>query len=116
MVLRDPVRFDEIIDKIAQRARMPNAAARTSSQFVDQEVVTTARTSSPTTPGKRKLSEREVEVTRDAAAGLSVKESALSLFLSSDTVKTHRAHILDVLDAKNMTHAAVICLRSGIIT
>lgn len=50
-----------------------------------------------------------------AADGLSIRETAEKLFLVEQTVKYHRGMIIDILEAKNMTHAVAIALRKEII-
>jgi DNA-binding CsgD family transcriptional regulator len=56
------------------------------------------------------LSEREVEVLRLAAVGLSNKQIGARLFLSEETIKSHVRHILDKLKAKNRAHAVTLWL------
>jgi hypothetical protein len=48
-----------------------------------------------------KLSEREIDVLRHIKDGLSSKEIAVKLFLSSRTVEVHRSNILKKLNLKN---------------
>ena len=51
------------------------------------------------------LSERELEVLHELAAGHSNKEIAARLHVSPNTVKTHVARVLDKLDARRRTEA-----------
>lgn len=53
------------------------------------------------TPDISKLSEREVEVLKHIKDGLSSKEIAETLFLSTRTVEVHRSNILKKLNLKN---------------
>jgi two-component system invasion response regulator UvrY len=53
------------------------------------------------TPDISKLSEREVDVLKYIKEGLSSKEIAEKLFLSSRTVEVHRSNILKKLNLKN---------------
>lgn len=53
------------------------------------------------TPDISKLSEREVEVLKYIKDGLSSKEIAEKLFLSTRTVEVHRSNILKKLNLKN---------------
>ncbi len=53
------------------------------------------------TPDISKLSEREVDVLKHIKDGLSSKEIAEKLFLSSRTVEVHRSNILKKLNLKN---------------
>lgn len=58
-----------------------------------------------------KLSPRELEVVVLAAGGLSAAQTGRRLFLSEETIKAHRKHVLAKLQARNMTHAvAIVCL------
>lgn len=51
------------------------------------------------------LSEREMDVVRLLAKGMSNQQIAGALFLSPNTVKTHLKNIMDHLDANNRTQA-----------
>ena len=61
------------------------------------------------------LSEREIEVLRQVAAGNANKIVADRLSISEETVKTHMRSILSKLDARDRTHAVTIALKRGII-
>lgn len=61
------------------------------------------------------LTQRELEVLRRVAAGLSNKLIAAELEISEGTVKTHMKSILPKLDATDRTHAVMIALRRGIL-
>src|SRR5262244_559013 len=61
------------------------------------------------------LTEREIEVLRQVAAGNSNKKIADRLFISEETVKAHLRNILSKLDANDRTHAVTIALKRGII-
>ena len=60
------------------------------------------------------LTEREVEVLRLVAAGLSNAEIADRLFLSPNTVKVHVARILAKIEVNNRAGATEFALRNGI--
>ncbi len=60
------------------------------------------------------LTEREVEVLRLIARGLSNQEIASSLHVSERTVTTHISNILDKLHLANRTQATLYALRKGI--
>ncbi len=66
--------------------------------------------------GQPKLSEREVEVLRSAAAGNGNKQIGVHLGIAEDTVKAHIRTILAKLDAHDRTHAVAIAAKRGIIT
>jgi DNA-binding NarL/FixJ family response regulator len=61
------------------------------------------------------LSKRELEVLHLIADGLTDQEIAAKLVVSTGTIKTHVKHILDKLNARNRTQAAMSALRAGIV-
>ena len=61
------------------------------------------------------LTEREIQVLRQVAAGNANKVIADHLSLSEETIKAHMKNILSKLDANDRTHAVTIALRRGII-
>ncbi len=62
------------------------------------------------------LSERELEVLRLMAEGLTNQEIASGLFLSPNTVKVHTRNIYGKLDAHNRTQAAARARELGILS
>ena len=61
------------------------------------------------------LTEREMEVFRELARGLSNAEIAKALFISETTVKTHVAHILMKLDLRDRIQGVVLAYESGLL-
>jgi len=61
------------------------------------------------------LTEREIEILRQVAAGNANKMIADNLSISEQTVKAHVRNILSKLGANDRTHAVTIGLRRGII-
>jgi len=59
------------------------------------------------------LTEREIEVLKQVAAGCSNKVVAERLLITEDTVKGHVRNILSKLEASDRTHAVTIALRRG---
>ena len=61
------------------------------------------------------LTNRELQVLRHVALGLSNREIGLSLGISIETVKEHVQNILRKVDASDRTQAAVWAVRRGLI-
>ena len=61
------------------------------------------------------LTEREIQVLQEVAAGNANKVVALHLKVSEETVKAHMKSILSKLGANDRTHAVTIALKRGII-
>ena len=71
--------------------------------------------SPPPSDAPRSLSERELQVVRLLAEGISNKQIGLRLKLSDKTVKNHISHILGKLKLRARTQVAVWALRTGVI-
>jgi NarL family two-component system response regulator LiaR len=65
-------------------------------------------------PSSDPLTERELEVLRLIAQGLSNKEIASKIFIAEWTVRTHVSNILGKLHLASRTQAALHALRSGL--
>jgi DNA-binding NarL/FixJ family response regulator len=61
------------------------------------------------------LTQRESEVLRQLALGLTNKEIALALHISYETVKGHVQHILRKVGVSDRTQAAVWAVRKGLV-
>ena len=62
------------------------------------------------------LTERETEVLRALARGLSNKEIAVALFITEKTVKTHVSNVLSKLGVPSRTRAALYALKIGLVS
>jgi NarL family two-component system response regulator LiaR len=65
-------------------------------------------------PTSDPLTERELEVLRHVAQGLSNDDIAEKLVVSERTVRTHVSHILDKLHLANRTQMALYAVREGL--
>lgn len=65
--------------------------------------------------GDGSLSQREVEVLQQVAAGQRNRDIAAKLFIAEETVKVHVKHIMDKLHANDRTQSVAIAARRGII-
>ena len=66
-------------------------------------------------PGLDRLTERELEVLRLMARGMSNSEIAGALYLGEATVKTHVGRVLGKLDARDRVQAVVAAYESGLV-
>jgi DNA-binding NarL/FixJ family response regulator len=70
----------------------------------------------PTTDGEvLELSEREHQIAARLVEGLTNKEIAEQLFLSTETIKSYVARILRKLGARNRVQAAALLARGGMM-
>jgi DNA-binding NarL/FixJ family response regulator len=65
--------------------------------------------------GEEALSQREMEVLQQVAAGHRNRAIAAKLYIAEETVKAHVKHIMDKLGANDRTQSVMIAVRRGII-
>lgn len=63
---------------------------------------------------QKKLSVRELEITKLIINGLTNKEIAMKLYISEKTVKTHVNHILKKLKLKNRVQIMIFCKQNNV--
>lgn len=75
----------------------------------------TRRPPAASPPGFQALTDREVEVFRLIARGLSNAEIGKQLFISDTTVKTHITHILQKLHLRDRVQVVVLAHEAGLL-
>jgi DNA-binding NarL/FixJ family response regulator len=81
-----------------------------------QDLVAARPDDRPTPAALETLTEREREVLRLIARGLTNREIAESLVISELTAKTHVSRILTKLNLLNRVHAVVFAYETGVVT
>lgn len=78
-------------------------------------VLLSKKTASPANPAISELSERELEIIRLVAEGLSSNEIGKKIFISPRTVDTHRNNILQKLDLPNIASLVSFAYKNKLI-
>lgn len=102
---------DTIVDAIRRIAAGENIWTRDELRRVTGALATPRLSSDIEVP----LTQRESEVLRQLALGLTNKEIALALSISYETVKEHVQHILRKVGVSDRTQAAVWAVRKGLV-
>ena len=89
---------------------------RMTRRLLDEFAQAPSREPPPTPPkAMEQLTQREVDVFRAVARGLSNAEIGQELYISETTVKTHVAHILSKLSLRDRIQAVVLAYESGLL-
>jgi len=102
---------DHLLDAIRKVAAGDNAWTRDELRSVTGALATPRVNADVEVP----LTQRESEVLRQLALGLTNKEIALALHISYETVKEHVQHILRKVGVSDRTQAAVWAVRKGLV-
>jgi DNA-binding NarL/FixJ family response regulator len=86
-----------------------------SKQVVEQIIQTPIKGAKAVDPTYGALTSREQEIMRLVAEGLSTKEIAEKLFISSKTVENHRSKIMNKLGLHNIIELIRYAARIGLI-
>lgn len=112
---------EELADAVRKAAQgnavlHPHIAMRLMQEFREEAGRTSAQTrSTAIPPAFAELTERELQVLRLLAEGLSNQEIAEHLVISIRTVKAHVSHILAKLNLTDRTQAAILAWREGLM-
>ncbi len=102
---------EELIEAIRKAARKESVWTREELRRVTGALATPRLTSDVDVP----LTQRESEVLRQLAYGLTNKEIAAALHISYETVKEHVQHILRKIGVSDRTQAAVWAVRKELV-
>jgi DNA-binding NarL/FixJ family response regulator len=107
---------DEPPEQLLAAIRIVAAGEALLSPAVTKRVITkfTQMPNKPAPPEVETLTERELDVFRLIARGLSNAEIGRELFISDTTVKTHITHLLQKLDLRDRVQAVVLAYETGL--
>jgi DNA-binding NarL/FixJ family response regulator len=107
---------DELVDGVRTIAAGDGLLSPSVTRRLIEEFVAHPGRTRAAVRGLDTLTEREVEVLRALAGGLSNAEMAEALFVSETTIKTHVSHILTKLDLRDRVQAVVTAYESGLVS
>ena len=109
------VRPEQLADAVRVVAAGETLVAPAIMRRLIEEFVRRRPPGSGTPPEVSELTERELEVFKLVARGLSNSEIAAMLFLSEATVKTHITHVLAKLGLRDRVQVVVLAYESGLV-
>jgi two-component system NarL family response regulator len=109
------VAIDEIADTVRAVARGQSVIAPAMTSKLLAEFTVLSRRVEDRESGAPRLTERELEVLRLVAKGMSNKEIASELVIAQNTVKNHVRNILEKLQLRTRTEAAMYAVREKLI-
>jgi DNA-binding NarL/FixJ family response regulator len=109
------VRPEQLADAVRVVAAGETLVSPAITRRLVEEFVRRRPPGSGTPPAVSELTERELQVLKLVAQGLSNGEIAAELFLSEATVKTHVTHVLAKLGLRDRVQAVVLAYESGLV-
>ncbi|HET9728953.1 MAG TPA: response regulator transcription factor [Acidimicrobiia bacterium] len=109
------VPIEELADAVRSVARGNGALAPAMVPKLFNEFNVLARRVEEHAGGNGQLTDRELEVLRLVARGLSNKDIAAELVIAQNTVKNHMRNILEKLQARSRVEAAMVAVRDKLI-
>jgi len=109
------VRPEQLADAVRVVAAGETLVAPAITRRLIEEFVRRRPPGSGTPAEVSELTERELEVFKLVARGLSNSEIAVMLFLSEATVKTHITHVLAKLGLRDRVQVVVLAYESGLV-
>lgn len=108
------LRKDSSVEELVNAIRTVAMGRMTLPPELTQRILATGKTPA-NTASAADLTERELEVLRCLGEGMSNKEIAAQLHISTATVRSHVSHIFSKIEVKNRTQAALYAREQGIV-